>query len=166
VKNIFVGNLSFDATDGTIRSLFERYGSVERVHLVTDRDQGTARGFGFVEMVDASEADRAIAALNGCLIEGRALSVNEARSRGDSTLHNRKELRVNQAVHRGYADDALPNTAQSRSNAFSLRFEASLSPEQIMSTLTALADYYRVCGGVGLKIEFGREILRSESDRG
>ena len=79
MKNIFVGNLSYGATEASIRSLFEAYGAVDRVNLVTDRDTGQARGFGFVEMPVASEADRAITELNGTELDGRALNVNEAR---------------------------------------------------------------------------------------
>jgi cold-inducible RNA-binding protein len=79
MKNIFVGNLSFGATEDAIRSLFEAYGTVERVSVVTDRDTGQARGFGFVEMSVNAEADRAIAGLNGKELDGRALNVNEAR---------------------------------------------------------------------------------------
>ena len=79
MKNIFVGNLDFAATDTAVRALFERYGAVERVNLMTDRETGRARGFGFVEMSDSSQADQAIAALNGAQFEGRALNVNEAR---------------------------------------------------------------------------------------
>ena len=79
MKNIFVGNLDFAATDSSIRALFERYGTVDRVNLVTDRDTGRSRGFAFVEMSNTEEADRAIAGLNGADLEGRALNVNEAR---------------------------------------------------------------------------------------
>jgi RNA recognition motif-containing protein len=79
VKNIFVGNLSFGATEDTVRALFEAYGTVDRVNLVTDRDTGRARGFGFVEMSDSAEADKAIAGLNGRELDGRALNINEAR---------------------------------------------------------------------------------------
>jgi RNA recognition motif-containing protein len=79
VKNIFVGNLSFGATEQAVRSLFEPYGAVDRVNVVTDRDTGRAKGFGFVEMSVADEADRAIAGLNGRELDGRALTVNEAR---------------------------------------------------------------------------------------
>jgi cold-inducible RNA-binding protein len=79
MKNIFVGNLTFGATEGQVRSLFEAYGTVDRVNLVTDRDTGQARGFGFVEMSVNAEADRAIAELNGKELDGRALNVNEAR---------------------------------------------------------------------------------------
>jgi RNA recognition motif-containing protein len=84
MKNIFVGNLSFGATEDSVRSLFEAYGAVERVSLITDRDTGQARGFGFVEMNNNAEADRAIAELNGRDFGGRALNVNEARPKGDS----------------------------------------------------------------------------------
>jgi cold-inducible RNA-binding protein len=79
MKNIFVGNLNFSATESSIRSLFEPYGNVERVNLVTDRDTGRSRGFAFVEMTDAAEADRAIAGLNGTDLDGRTLNINEAR---------------------------------------------------------------------------------------
>ena len=79
MKNIFVGNLDFAATDSSVRAMFEQYGRVDRVNLVTDRDTGRSRGFAFVEMGNTDEADRAIAGLNGTDFEGRALNVNEAR---------------------------------------------------------------------------------------
>ena len=79
MKNIFVGNLSFDATEQAVRSLFEQYGTVDRVNIVTDRDTGRARGFGVVEMSNDSEGLNAIAGLNGRDMSGRALNVNEAR---------------------------------------------------------------------------------------
>ena len=79
MKNIFVGNLNFGATEDAVRSLFESYGAVERVSIVTDRDTGQPRGFGFVEMSANADADRAIAELNGRELDGRALNVNEAR---------------------------------------------------------------------------------------
>ena len=79
MKNIFVGNLSFGSTEGGLRSMFETYGAVDRVNLVTDRDTGQARGFGFVEMSNSDEADRAIAGLNGQDLDGRTLNINEAR---------------------------------------------------------------------------------------
>ncbi len=83
VKNIFVGNLSYGTTDQELRTLFESYGTVERVSIITDRDTGRSRGFAFVEMNDDAEADRAIEALNGYEVSGRALNVNEARPRAE-----------------------------------------------------------------------------------
>jgi RNA recognition motif-containing protein len=83
LKNIFVGNLDFGATEDSIRSLFQPYGAIERVNLVTDRDTGRSRGFAFVEMTDAAEADRAIESLNGKQVDGRSLNVNEARPKTD-----------------------------------------------------------------------------------
>jgi cold-inducible RNA-binding protein len=85
VKNIFVGNLDFAATDSSVRSMFEQYGTVDRVNLVTDRDTGRSRGFAFVEMSQTDEADRAIAGLNGTNFEGRALNVNEARPKSQAS---------------------------------------------------------------------------------
>ena len=80
-KRIYVGNLPFSASDDEIRALFSEYGTVEEVHLVTDRDSGRPRGFGFVEM--SSGADEAIRALHQKDMGGRALNVNEARPRQD-----------------------------------------------------------------------------------
>jgi len=84
VKNIFVGNLDFAASDSSVRAMFERYGSVDRVNLVTDRLTGRSRGFAFVEMSNTEEADRAIAGLNGSDFGGRALNVNEARPKNQA----------------------------------------------------------------------------------
>jgi RNA recognition motif-containing protein len=79
MKNIFVGNLSFKATEDDVRSMFAEYGTVDRVSIVTDRDSGQPRGFGFVEMSNDAEAQRAISSLNGQELGGRALNINEAR---------------------------------------------------------------------------------------
>ncbi len=83
MKNIFVGNLSFGTTEDSVRSLFESYGSVDRVNIVTDRDTGQARGFAFVEMGVDAEGNAAINALNGRELDGRALNVNEARPKAE-----------------------------------------------------------------------------------
>ncbi len=80
-KRIYVGNLPFSASEDQVRELFEEYGSVDSVHMVTDRDTGRPRGFGFVEM--SSGGDEAIDALNGRDMGGRSLTVNEARPRED-----------------------------------------------------------------------------------
>ncbi|MFN7920714.1 MAG: RNA-binding protein [Bryobacteraceae bacterium] len=79
MKRIFVGNLDFHSSEGDIRAMFEQFGAVDRVSIVTDRDTGRSRGFAFVEMPDAEEGDRAIASLNGRQLDGRALNINEAR---------------------------------------------------------------------------------------
>jgi RNA recognition motif-containing protein len=83
MKNIYVGNLSFGATEDAVRSLFEAYGAVDRVSIVTDRDSGQPRGFGFVEMTNDREGDQAISALNGRDLDGRQLNINEARPKTD-----------------------------------------------------------------------------------
>jgi RNA recognition motif-containing protein len=83
VKNIFVGNLSFGTTEDALRSLFEAYGQVDRVSIVTDRETGQPRGFGFVEMSGDAEGNRAIESLNGTELNGRALNINEARPKED-----------------------------------------------------------------------------------
>lgn len=79
MKNIFVGNLDFNTSEDELRKLFEAHGQVDRITILTDRDTGRSRGFGFVEMANAEEGDKAIAALNGTQIGGRTLNVNEAR---------------------------------------------------------------------------------------
>lgn len=79
MTNIFVGNLSYQATQADLQAAFEAYGGVERVNVVTDRDTGQPRGFAFVEMTDAEAAQTAIAHLNGAELHGRAMNVNEAR---------------------------------------------------------------------------------------
>jgi RNA recognition motif-containing protein len=79
MKNLFIGNMSFKTTESELRSLFEPFGAISRVNVVTDRDTGQARGFGFVEMTNDGEAQTAITSLNGKEVDGRALNVNEAR---------------------------------------------------------------------------------------
>ena len=83
MKNIFVGNLNFDASEEAVRSLFAQYGTVNSARIMTDRETGRSRGFAFVEMANEAEADQAIAALNGYQMDGRALNVNEARPKPD-----------------------------------------------------------------------------------
>ena len=79
MTNIFVGNLSYQTSQDELNAAFAQYGAVERVSLVTDRDTGQPRGFAFVEMTNRSEAEAAIAGLNGADLNGRAMNVNEAR---------------------------------------------------------------------------------------
>lgn len=81
---IYVGNLPYDVTEQEIREMFERRGQVSSVDIVTDRYSGQSKGFGFVEMPNADEAQKAITELNGQPLKGRALTVNEARPREDS----------------------------------------------------------------------------------
>jgi len=83
MKNLYVGNLPHSTTEGEIRNVFEPHGAVEKVTLVTDRETGRSRGFAFVEMTNAEEADKAIAALNGTDLGGRPLTINEAKPKTD-----------------------------------------------------------------------------------
>src|SRR5262249_2866956 len=78
-KKLYVGNLTYDVTDSALQQLFEAHGTVQSVQIIMDRDTGRSKGFGFVEMGSDAEAQAAIAALNGKEIEGRSLTVNEAR---------------------------------------------------------------------------------------
>jgi RNA recognition motif-containing protein len=80
-KNIYVGNLVWDATSDDLLALFQEHGAVTRAQVISDRETGRSRGFGFVEMANDSEAQKAIEALNGADFKGRALTVNEARPR-------------------------------------------------------------------------------------
>jgi len=79
MKNLYVVNLPHSTTELELRTIFEAHGPVEKITLVTDRETGQSRGFGFVEMTNASEADQAIAALNGTDLGGRTLTINEAK---------------------------------------------------------------------------------------
>ena len=79
--NIYVGNLSFEATEDQLLSLFEEHGDVLKVNIVTDRDTGRPRGFGFVEMADDNQGRAAIEQINGREVGGRSLTVNEAKPR-------------------------------------------------------------------------------------
>lgn len=81
MKNLYVGNLAFQTTESELRALFEPFGQVERAHLAMDRETGRARGFGFVEMTNDDEAQKAIAALDGKEVGGRNVKVNEARAK-------------------------------------------------------------------------------------
>jgi len=83
MKNLYVGNLPHSTTDTELRNLFAAHGNVENVSIITDRETGRARGFAFVEMTDAGEAEKAIAALNGSELGGRALKINEAKPKTD-----------------------------------------------------------------------------------
>jgi RNA recognition motif-containing protein len=81
LKNIYVGNISFQTTEQDLDAAFSAYGQVDRVQIVKDRESGQSRGFAFVEMSNNADADKAMAALNGAELSGRTLTVNEARPR-------------------------------------------------------------------------------------
>jgi RNA recognition motif-containing protein len=88
VTKLYVGNLPFTATDAAVHTLFSTHGTVEKVSLISDRDTGRPRGFGFVEMSN-DDASRAMQALNGTDFEGRSLRVSEAQDRQQSGASNR-----------------------------------------------------------------------------
>ncbi|MBM3296023.1 MAG: RNA-binding protein [Candidatus Aminicenantes bacterium] len=81
--NIYVGNLSFNMTEADLKDAFAVYGTVQSASIITDKISGQSRGFGFVEMPNKDEAEKAIAAMNGRDLKGRALKVNEAKPRTD-----------------------------------------------------------------------------------
>ena len=87
--NIYVGNLAFTTTDHDLRQLFEPYGAVDEIRVITDRDTGRSKGFGFVEMPDSTTAKTAIAGLQGKELAGRTLTVNEAKPREPCREPNR-----------------------------------------------------------------------------
>jgi len=91
LKNIFVGNLSFNTSEEELRQIFEPYGQVDRVSILTDRDTGRSRGFGFVEMANSEEGEKAIAGLNGSQVGGRTINVNEARPKTERAGEGRGE---------------------------------------------------------------------------
>jgi RNA recognition motif-containing protein len=81
LKKIYVGNLAYQTTEEGLESAFSAFGTVSNVAIIRDRETGQSRGFGFVEMDDDSQAEAAIAGLNGTQVDGRTLTVNEARPR-------------------------------------------------------------------------------------
>ena len=83
MKNIFVGNLNFEATEQDVRSIFEGFGTVDRASIATDRDTGNSRGFAFVEMPNEAEGEKAIAGLQSKELDGRVLTINEARPKAE-----------------------------------------------------------------------------------
>jgi RNA recognition motif-containing protein len=83
MKNLYVGNLAHSTTEAELRTVFQAHGEVEKVNIVTDRETGRARGFAFVEMTNAAEAEKAVAALNGTELGGRRLKINEAKPKPD-----------------------------------------------------------------------------------
>ena len=87
--NIFVGNLAFSTTDQDLRQLFEPYGAVDKINIIIDRDTGRSRGFGFVDMPDTSAAQSALQGLHGKEVDGRTLTVNEAKPREPRREFNR-----------------------------------------------------------------------------
>jgi RNA recognition motif-containing protein len=82
-KKLYVGNLAYTVTDGTLEQMFAAHGSVQSAQVIMDRDTGRSKGFGFVEMSSEQEAQAAISALNGQQTDGRTLTVNEAKPRED-----------------------------------------------------------------------------------
>jgi RNA recognition motif-containing protein len=82
-KKLYVGNLTYETTDGDLQNLFAPHGAVQSAQVIMDRETGRSKGFGFVEMDKSDEAEKAITALNGHEVNGRALTVNEARPRED-----------------------------------------------------------------------------------
>ena len=89
---IYVGNLSSDTTQERLQALFAGHGSVLSARLAMDRDTGTPRGFGFVEMGDPVQANAAMAALNGTTVDGKNLNVKEARPREERVKHNGPQI--------------------------------------------------------------------------
>jgi len=99
---IYVGNMSFNTDEDTLRKAFEAHGTVDSVNIVTDRDTGRPRGFGFVEMSNDTEAKAAIEGLNGKELDGRTLNVNEARPRPEGGRNRRGGGGGGGGFRRGY----------------------------------------------------------------
>jgi RNA recognition motif-containing protein len=88
--NIYIGNLAYDVTEDDLRNAFSEFGELSSVKIITDKFSGRAKGFGFVEMPDNSEADQAIKALNGKVLNGRSIKVNQAEAKGKRTRRKRR----------------------------------------------------------------------------
>jgi len=112
MKSLFVGNMSFQTTEDQLRSLFEPLGQITRVQVITDRDTGRPRGFAFVEMPHDEEAIKAIAALNGKDVGGRALNVNEARPKAERTTERTTRPRSDDGGRGGFSRDDYSGSAR------------------------------------------------------
>jgi RNA recognition motif-containing protein len=88
--NMYIGNLAYDVTENDLRNAFSEFGEVSSVKIITDKFSGRPKGFGFVEMPDNSEADQAIKALNGKVLNGRSIKVNQAEARGKRSRRRRR----------------------------------------------------------------------------
>ena len=88
--NMYIGNLAYDVTENDLRNAFSEFGEVSSVKIITDKFSGRPKGFGFVEMPDNSEADQAIKALNGKVLNGRSIKVNQAEPRGKRSRRRRR----------------------------------------------------------------------------
>jgi len=88
--NIYVGNLTYDVTDGELNAVFSEFGEVSSANVIKDKHSGRSKGFGFVEMPNDSEANEAIKALDESLLQGRNIRVNQARPRREPRLHGRR----------------------------------------------------------------------------
>jgi RNA recognition motif-containing protein len=88
--NMYVGNLSFSVTEDDLKAVFSEFGEVESVSIIKDKYSGKSKGFGFVEMPNNSEADKAIKSLNGSNLQGRDIKVNQATPRGERPSHRRR----------------------------------------------------------------------------
>jgi cold-inducible RNA-binding protein len=108
MKNIFVGNLPYNATEEALRDLFGPFGGVQQVRIMTDRDTGRSRGFAFVEMAEDDDAEKAIAALNGKDFGGRPLTINEARPRREHSGGDGGKRRGGRTSFRGSRSSREP----------------------------------------------------------
>ena len=106
MKKLFVGNIPHSTTEAELRTLFAAHGAVEQVSVVTDRDTGRSRGFAFVEMTDSGEAEKAIAALNGKELGGRALNVNEAKPKTERSSGPRGQRSSGKFCRRAFQEAA------------------------------------------------------------
>ena len=91
--NIYVGNLHYDLSEDQLREIFEEYGTVNSVKIISDKFSGKSKGFGFVEMADDSEANQAMEELNDAEVKGRSMRVNQARERSDDNRRSNNRQR-------------------------------------------------------------------------
>jgi cold-inducible RNA-binding protein len=114
MKNLYVGNLPHSTTEAELRNLFAAHGEVDSISIITDRDTGQARGFGFVQMKDSGEAEKAIAALNGTQFGGRPLKINEAKPKSERPRSGGQRFGGGGGGGRGGRDDYRGHARQPR----------------------------------------------------
>jgi len=112
MKSLFVGNLNFQTTEADLMAFFQPFGQVGRIHIVTDRETGRARGFAFVQMPNDHEAVKAIADLDGKELGGRNLKINEARPKGERPRSNSGGRTASGRGHGGFSHEDYRESAR------------------------------------------------------
>jgi len=163
MKNLYVGNLPHSTTEAELRGVFEAHGAVEKVSIVTDRETGRARGFAFVEMTNPAEADKAVAALNGTELGGRALKINEAKPKTDAPRGGGGGKRFGGGGG-GSRDDYQGHARQPRNRAGRTHNQQH-EGRRLRQELLHLNEMHLAATAICKKLTTGRRVCQDEVDQ-